>query len=131
MPRIRKQMAARLLAADPGTKVIEFDLSALNKFMAYSEMTHILSNPAEYAGKVIRIAGTYYSLGKDAADRENYCSMYDGCCASCDVRFFPADTVREAAEYLTADQPVTVTGVLGTYEQFGRTRYGLFEAKIR
>ena len=108
----------------------EIDLSIMSTVMSYEEITRILANPTEFLNMKIKIAGSYYALGQSAADRENYCSMYDGCCTYCDVRFVTQDPNRDPAGYIPENQWVTVTGTFGVIVEGPHPVYGLINAKV-
>lgn len=103
------------------------DLTQLSSTMVYSEVYSMLSNPADYMGKSVKMTGTM-SVYQDSGTGNVYyaCLITDAtACCSQGLEF-----VLESGTYPAAGEQITVVGTFETYFE-GENQYcRLAEAKL-
>lgn len=118
-----EERSKALKAATSGTEGVDLDLTGLNGVMIYSQVFDMVSNPANYKGKIIRIEGNYGEFKDDATG-----NLYRACiipdataCCQQGIEFVLKDDTN-AEEDLVVGMPVSVQGSFDTYYE-GRIQY--------
>lgn len=94
---------------------VDVDLSELNQTMLLSSMYSILTNPADYLGKTISIAGQFNSYKDDDTGKTYYYVyvMDEGGCCPVSLEFIS----KSGDKYPIENDPIEVTGVMKTYNE--------------
>lgn len=118
-----EERSKALKAATGGTEGVDLDLTGLNGVMVYSQVFDMVSNPADYKGKIIRIEGNY-----DEFRDEKTGNLYRACiipdalaCCQQGIEFVLKDD-SNAEEDLVVGMPVSVQGSFDTYYE-GKIQY--------
>ncbi|MCL2050335.1 MAG: hypothetical protein FWG91_01190 [Lachnospiraceae bacterium] len=100
------------------------DLTALSNIMVSAEVNKMTAKPEDYLGKTIRLAGTYYSVHYAEIDTTLHAVLIDGSDSCCQLilEFKYAD---DTMNYPDEMDLIELTGVYGSYELMGQTRYYL------
>ncbi len=102
--------------ADVTIQPIDVDLSCMSNTMAYAEITHIIEDPTDYFGKVIKMHGIC-SIYTDPDTQKQYynCVIPDapGCCTQ-GLEFVLAN---QNTPTLYDGQDIIVTGILSSYQE--------------
>ena len=114
--------------ASEKAEVVDLDLTTLSSTMVYSEVYNIMSDPASYIGKSIKMTGMYANFtGQDGASYPA-CIITDAtaCCQN-GIEF---DLTEK--NYPSEGTQVTVLGVFDSYidKADGNTYYHLRDAKL-
>ena len=110
---------------------VDIDLTPLSITMMFAETNNILSNPEPNLGKIIRLAGMYYSReDPETGKLQYYCSVYDGCCSTADVRFTPAEGAEDPESYLKKGDVILLTGEFASFEDNSLNPHGLINATL-
>ena len=100
---------------------IDVDLTLLSSTMVFSEVSNIISNPPDYAGKTIKMRGIY-NCYEDPNTGNHYCACVipdaTACCAQ-GIEFVLSDRYSYPEDYPTVNDPVCVVGVFDLYEENG------------
>ncbi len=113
------------------TREIDMDLTSLSITMMFAETTNILSHPEPNLGKIIRLAGMYYSIeDPDTGELQYYCSVYDGCCSTADVRFSLEEGAEAPETYLKKGDVILLTGEFAPFEGNSLNPHGLIHATL-
>ena len=117
-------------AAAPAT--VDLDLSGMSGTVVYAQVYNLLSNPEEYMGKTIRIAGCY-SVYEDTELNKVYhaCVIPDAtaCCAQ-GLEFVWKGDHTWPDDYPEEMTGITVTGRLDKYEELGLEYLHLVDADL-
>ena len=110
-------------AAGDTEESVDVDLTQLSTTMLYSEVYSIISKPEEYAGKTIRMYGTYgHSLTENTKRDFHVITIAGGvvCCPQ-DTAFGLEFVLSEKAgtEYPRKNSNILISGVYETYEEDG------------
>ncbi len=120
-------------AADPARPAaIDLDMSGMSGTVVYAQIYNLLSDPAPWLGKIIRIAG-YYSFYDDQEQGIVYhaCVIPDAtaCCAQ-GIEFVWAGEHNWPDDYPAEGVDITVTGRLEIYEENGTAYLHLVDAEV-
>ena len=120
-------------AADPAEPpVIDLDMSGMSGTVVYAQIYNLLSDPAPWLGKIIRMAG-YYSFYNDQEHGVVYhaCIIPDAtaCCAQ-GIEFIWAGEHNWPDDYPEDGTGITVTGRLEIYEENGYNYLHLVDADV-
>ncbi len=120
-------------AADPAEPpVIDLDMSGMSGTVVYAQIYNLLSDPAPWLGKIIRMAG-YYSFYNDQEQGVVYhaCIIPDAtaCCAQ-GIEFVWAGEHNWPDDYPEDGTDITVTGRLEIYEENGYSYLHLVDAEV-
>ena len=122
-------------APPSGKGGIDIDLASMNRTMVYSQVFEMLSNPARYRGKTVRMAGTYATFkDSEGGPRYHACLISDAmaCCAQ-GIEFAPTNAVVYPRDFPATGAPIVVQGVFDTYlergERFVRVRDALLSTR--
>lgn len=105
----------------------DVDLTQLNATMIFSQVSRMLSEPEQFVGKTVRMAGRFalaFGYGEDGEPNPEQayfaCVIPDAaaCCAS-GIEFELAGDYRYPDNYPGEGDEITVTGVFETYEEYG------------
>ena len=102
---------------------IDIDLTQLSSTVVYSEVYNMISTPADYYGKVIRMKGQFNASYYEPTDNYYYyviISDATACCAQ-GIEFVWEGDHSYPEDYPENGTEVEVTGVYGTYEEEGVT----------
>ncbi len=112
--------------------IIDLDISDMSGTVVYAQIYNLLSDPAPWIGKVIRMAG-YYSFYNDQEHGIVYhaCVIPDAtaCCAQ-GIEFVWAGEHRWPEDYPEDGTDITVTGRLEAYEENGYQYLHLVDAEV-
>ena len=101
------------------TKQSIIDLSVLNPNLAYSEIYNITMNAKEYAGKTIKLKGTFDYYYKDIETKTKVfvCFVTDaaGCCSQ-GIEFVLSGEHSFPEDYPEIGAEITVIGTFASYE---------------
>ena len=117
-------------AAAPVT--VDLDLSGMSGTVVYAQVFNLLSNPEEYMGKTIRIAG-YYSVYEDTELNKVYhaCVIPDAtACCQAGIEFVLAGEHAWPEDYPEPTTEITVTGRLEEYDEDGVPYLHLVDAEM-
>ena len=121
-----------LSSAGCGSKVhkapVDIDLSGMSEVMVYSTSIQIAENPEAYAGKTVRIKGTFNITHSEALNRDYYCCLVKdqkGCCTEGLEFVLPADQ-----SYPDVGDVITVSGTYETYFEDGGLYGQLVDAVV-
>ncbi len=113
---------------DPSATDVDVDLTVLSSTMIYAEVFYMMSVPANYRGKTVRMEGLH-AVYKDANSGSEYhtCIVKDAteCCAT-GIEF----QLEDGAGYPEGGQTIRVVGVFETYEEDGQQYATLTGARI-
>lgn len=120
-------------AADPAEpQVIDLDMSGMSGTVVYAQVYNLLSDPAPWLGKIIRMAG-YYSFYNDQEQDIVYhaCIIPDAtaCCAQ-GMEFIWAGEHKWPDDYPEEETDIIVTGRLEIYEENGYSYLHLVDAEV-
>jgi hypothetical protein len=112
--------------------VIDLDMSGMSGTVVYAQTYNLLSDPAPWLGKIIRMAG-YYSFYNDQEQGVVYhaCIIPDAtaCCAQ-GIEFIWAGEHNWPDDYPEDGTDITVTGRLEIYEENGYSYLHLVDAVV-
>ena len=119
------------LTGDPDPSV-DVDLTVMNSNMVYAEVYNMMSQPADYIDKTIKIRGIY-TVFEDEENKQIYysCIIQDAtaCCAQ-GIEFVPEDMEGfQGAGYEPGDE-ITVEGTFETYPEGDYIYAVLCDAKL-
>jgi hypothetical protein len=119
--------------ADPSEMpAVDLDLSGMSGTVVYAQIYNLLSDPAPWLGKTIRMAG-YYSFYDDQEQGIVYhaCVIPDAtaCCAQ-GIEFVWAGEHNWPDDYPEDGADITVTGRLEIYEENGYSYLHLMDADV-
>ncbi len=120
-------------SADPAEPlVIDLDMSGMSGTVVYAQIYNLLSDPAPWLGKIIRMAG-YYNFYNDQEQGIVYhaCIIPDAtaCCAQ-GIEFVWAGEHNWPDDYPEEGTDITVTGRLEIYEENGYNYLHLVDAEV-
>ena len=98
----------------------------------YSQIYHLMSDPAPYMGKTIKIAGLY-SVFEDTESGNVYhaCIIPDAtACCTQGIEFVRPSEYNWPADYPEDGSNIVVTGRLESYEEGGLTYLHLTDAQL-
>lgn len=129
-------LAAALLlsgcAQKAETPSVELDLTALSSTVVYAQVYSMLTEPEDYLGKTVKVAGTYAAF-RDEETGAVYtaCMVADAlaCCAQ-GIEFVPAGDWNFPEDYPELGTEITVQGTFSSYEDGGQTYIRLTEAVL-
>jgi len=101
------------------TEGIDVDLTALSSTMVYSQVYNMLSDPAKYMGKTIKMSGAFAVFHNEVTDVYYFaCIVKDAtaCCAN-GIEFVLKGEHSYPDDYPQIGEIVTVTGVFDTYTE--------------
>lgn len=113
--------------AAQGGQDVDIDLTKFSTDMAYSVVNRMLTEPQQYVGKTVRVAGGYSAFLDEATGNVYRVCMIadaDGC-SDQGMEFILAE-----GEYPELESDITVTGTLQTYEENGTQYCHLVDAKL-
>ena len=119
--------------ADPAEPlIVDLDLSGMSGTVVYAQVYNLLSDPAPWLGKIIRMAG-YYSFYDDQEHGIVYhaCIIPDAtaCCAQ-GIEFIWAGEHHWPEDYPEEGAELTVTGRLEIYQEDGYSYLHLVDAEV-
>ncbi len=116
--------------AEPQT--VDLDMSFMSGTVVYAQIYNLMSDPAPWIGKMIRMAG-YYSFYDDQEQGIVYhaCIVPDAtaCCAQ-GIEFVWAGEHDWPDDYPEDGTDITVTGRLEAYEENGFNYLHLVDAEV-
>ena len=107
---------------------IDVDLTQLSATVVYSEVSNMMTEPERYVGKVVRMAGQAASTYYDVTDMTYHAIIIadaTACCAQ-GIEY----VLSGGQSYPDDNAEAVVTGVFGTYDEFGRTYIYLEDAVL-
>ncbi len=120
-------------AEDPAEPLtVDLDMSGMSGTVVYAQIYNLVSDPAPWLGKIIRMAG-YYSYYDDQEQGIVYhaCIIPDAtaCCAQ-GIEFVRAGEPNWPDDYPGEGADITVTGRLEIYEENGYSYLHLVDAEV-
>ena len=119
--------------ADTGEEpFIDLDLSRMSGTIVYAQVYNLLSDPAPWLGKTIRMTG-YYSFYDDQERGIVYhaCVIPDAtACCSAGIEFVRDGDYAWPVDYPEAGTDIMVTGRLEMYQEDGYDYLHLLDAKM-
>ena len=114
------------------TVKVDLDLSCMSGTVVYSQIYNLMTDPAPYLGKVIKMAGLY-NVYEDTLTGNVYhaCVVPDAtaCCAQ-GIEFVRPDGYNWPADYPEDGSSIVVTGRLETYDEDGIQYLHLTNAEL-
>ena len=101
---------------------VDFDLTRMNPTMRMTHAYRLAANPREFAGKTVRISGTFLTcVDPEDGKRRFACPMGDpsgcSCCAPGGVlEFMPKDAYVWPTNFPPVESRITVTGRLKMFD---------------
>ena len=112
--------------------IIDMDMTGMSGTVVYAQIYNLLTDPAPWLGKIIRMAG-YYSFFEDQEQGIVYhaCIVPDAtaCCAQ-GIEFVRAGEHDWPDDYPEDGTDITVTGRLEMYEENGYSYLHLVDAEV-
>ena len=120
-------------SADSGKKqAVDVDLTKLSSTLVYAEVYNMVTYPAAYIGKTVKMNGMF-ALYHDEVSNVNYyaCIIRDAtaCCAQ-GIEFVLNDSYRYPDDYPEEGGDVTVIGTFDTYQEGEYLYCTLRDAKL-
>ena len=116
----------------PPESSVDVDLTTLSSTMIYGQVYGMLTEPEDYLGKTVKVAGTYAAFQDEATG-----AVYTACmvadalaCCSQGIEFVPAGDYRFPEDYPALGTPFVVTGIFSSYEDNGQTFIRLTDAVL-
>lgn len=117
-PESEEQESEELSNADPS---VDLDLTAMSSTMIYAEVSNMMMEPLEYAGKTVKmdgICGTYQD--PDTGKMYYACIIQDATqCCSQGLEFVLDESKYSAEDYPAQGDEIAVKGTFSTYEENG------------
>jgi len=114
-------------------KNVDVDLTILSSTMVYAEVFNIMSKPDSYLGKTIKLNGLFYSSYYDENDTTYYYVVITDATSCCPqgLEFIWNGERKYPEDYPDERSKIEVTGVFGSYNEFGETYYHLLVEDLR
>ena len=101
---------------------VDVDLTAMSSTMVYAEVNHMVTAPADYMGKKVRMKGSFnYSEGNGKVYFACIISDATACCAQ-GIEFDLKEDRKFPDDYPDPGTEITVSGIFNTYNE-GENRY--------
>lgn len=116
----------------PATGDIDVDLTAMSSTAVYAEVYNMVTSPSDYNGKKVRMTGQF-SVYEDESTGNRYfaCLIADAtACCSQGLEFVLSGDYTYPNDYPELGTDITVTGIFGTYDEYGNTYCQLSDAVI-
>jgi hypothetical protein len=91
------------------------DLTIVNSTILNVEVYNMLAKPNDYIGKTIKIDGPYCNEYDKNTDKYYHFLLYDRCCQVIEIM------LEEQTLYPEIMSEIVVTGVFGTYMEYGQS----------
>lgn len=112
---------------------VDLDLSQLSGTVVYSQIYDMIVDPSAYMGKRIRIRGDFNYFKDPNTQKEYFAAVIadaTACCAQ-GIEFVWAGEHSYPGDYPPLYTEITVTGILGSYEENGSVYLQLLDADMR
>ncbi len=109
---------------------IDVDLTAMSSTAVYAEVYNMVTTPSDYNGKKVRMTGQF-SVYEDESTGNVYfaCLIADAtACCSQGLEFVLSGDYTYPNDYPELGTDITVTGIFGTYDEYGNTYCQLTDA---
>lgn len=120
-------------AAQSEEDEVDVDLTQLSSIMCYSEVYTMITCPAQYEGKTIKMSGDMaYSMSYGEESQYYFAVLISDALACCQqgIEFVLESGSGDPADYPAIGSQVTVVGEFTSYEQNGMTFVHLVNAKV-
>ena len=114
------------------TSAVDLDLTALSSTVIYAQVYGMLTEPEDYLGKTVKVAGNYAAFQDEQTG-----AVYTACmvadalaCCSQGIEFVPAGDWRFPEDYPELGAAITVQGTFSSYEDGGQTYIRLTDAVL-
>ena len=109
---------------------IDVDLTAMSATMVYSEVQNMMLKPADYMGKIVKMAGAF-NVAEENGQRYYACVIKDAtaCCAQ-GIEFVWAGDHAYPDEYPSQGDEISVIGTFTTYKENTQTYCQLKDAQL-
>ena len=109
---------------------IDVDLTGMSATMVYAEVYNMLTSPADYLGKTVKMSGSFSVY--EEADRNYYaCLIADAtACCSQGIEFVLDGDPTYPEDYPELNSLITVTGIFDTYIEDGYLYCQLLNATL-
>ena len=112
---------------------IDIDLTALSSTMVYAEVYNMVTTPADYMGKTIKMGGMYNSSFYAETGKDYHFVLINdatSCCAT-GLEFIWNGEHKYPNDYPAPQTEIEVVGVFGSYDELGITYYYLAVDNIK
>lgn len=103
------------------------DLTKMSGTVVYAQVYDIVTMPAYYIGKTIKLSGQFYADYYDQTDKYYFYAVISdalGCCQQ-GLEFIWNGDHKYPDDYPADGDTIEITGVFGSYEELGVTYYYL------
>ena len=117
--------------ADTGGHV-DVDLTVLSSTMVYAEVYNMMTTPAAYVGKTVKVSGEYYAAFLPELQQVYFFVLISDAAACCQqgLEFIWSGNHTYPNDYPEDWAPIQVTGVFSSYQDQGETFYYLVVDEI-
>lgn len=123
-----KEKAAETVNVTTAEQNVDVDLTVLSSTMVYSEVSNMVSNPADYIGKTVKMKGTFAT---DENEMYYFCVIADAtACCSQGLEFILKGDAQYPQDYPTAGDEISVVGRFESYNEGTETYYHLVESTL-
>lgn len=101
---------------------VDLDLTLMGSDMVFATIYQMMNDPASYAGKTVRLRGTYYAAPAENSDKYYHCVIIQdaaACCAQGMEFIWEDGSHKYPEEYPEEGAEIEVTGVFETYQEEG------------
>ena len=104
---------------------IDVDLTVLSSTMVFAEVSNIMTKPANYLGKTIKINGLFYSSYYDVNDTMYYFVVVTDATSCCPQGIEFVWSRKNPEDYPDQSTKIELTGTFSSYNEHGETYYHL------
>lgn len=109
-------------------KNIDVDLTQLSSTMVYSEVSNMVSNPADYIGKTVKMKGTFAT---DENSMYYFCVIADAtACCSQGLEFILKGDAKYPQDYPNVGDEISVIGKFESYNEGTEIYYHLVDSAL-
>ncbi len=99
---------------------VDYDLSAMNSTMVYSQVYNMLNNPSEYYDKTFRVSGTYANSYYEKTDQYYHYIVINDALACCNQGIeFVWKGNHSLSDYPTNGEEIIIRGKFSYYYELG------------
>lgn len=115
---------------DLSDRSADLDLTAVGTQMAYVQLSNMMLRPEDYAGKTVKLKGTFAHTAEEGKEFFVCYVMDATACCSQSLEFETDETYPFPAAYPAERSEITVYGTFDTYEYNGYQMYRLLHAEL-
>ncbi|MGN0469194.1 MAG: hypothetical protein ACI4GY_10770 [Acutalibacteraceae bacterium] len=119
-------------SSSKGESGVDVDLTALSSTMVYSEVYNMVTTPADYMGKTIKMDGAFSVYHDEQTGKDYFACIISDATACCQqgLEFVLDGDYTYPDDYPELGTEIAVTGVFDTYEENGQQYCQLINAKF-